>query len=160
MVTTNLRSWQHIIQLRKCWFPLKSQHRASIGPPLRIAKNSTSKQCIHIWRIAGDIMVRRLMCGVPNPKENSTHKECNSCSQFPISSLYGSQVGGPKHFNYLPKVHYHFFYSKTIVERLSHRGVLPYISHIGMCRPNGTGVWAFLVWKRVYTWPILVWNRV
>ena len=29
-----------------------------------------------------------------------------------------------------------------------------------MCRSKGYGIWAFLVWKRVYTLPILVWNRV
>ena len=40
------------------------------------------------------------------------------------------------------------------------RGVLPYISYIGMCRPIGSGFWAVVVWKRVYTLPILVWNRV
>ena len=39
-------------------------------------------------------------------------------------------------------------------------GVLPYTSHIDICRPKGCGFWAFLVWKRVYTLPILVWNRV
>ena len=39
-------------------------------------------------------------------------------------------------------------------------GVPPYISHIGMCRLKGLGYWAFLVWKRVYTLPTLVWNRV
>ena len=38
-------------------------------------------------------------------------------------------------------------------------GVLPY-SHIGMCRLIGYGFGAVLVWKRVYTLPILVWNRV
>ena len=37
-------------------------------------------------------------------------------------------------------------------------GVLPYISP-GMCCPNGSGFRAILVWKRVYTLPILVWNR-
>ena len=31
-------------------------------------------------------------------------------------------------------------------------GVLPSISHIGMCRPKGYGFWAHM--------PILVWNRV
>ena len=35
------------------------------------------------------------------------------------------------------------------------RGVLPYISQIGMCRPKGWGLGAFLVWKRVYTLPTL-----
>ena len=39
------------------------------------------------------------------------------------------------------------------------RGVLPY-SHIGMCRLIGYDFGAVLVWKRVYTLPILVWNRV
>ena len=39
-------------------------------------------------------------------------------------------------------------------------GVLPYRSCIGMCRPIGEGCWAVLVWKWVYTLPILVWNRV
>ena len=34
-----------------------------------------------------------------------------------------------------------------------------YISHVGMCRPKGCGLWAFLVRKRVYTLPILVRNR-
>ena len=29
-------------------------------------------------------------------------------------------------------------------------GGLPYISHIGMCRPKGYAFWAFLVCKRVY----------
>ena len=38
-------------------------------------------------------------------------------------------------------------------------GVLPY-SHIGMFRLIGYGFGAVLVWKRVYTLPILVWNRV
>ena len=38
-------------------------------------------------------------------------------------------------------------------------GALPY-SHIGMCRLIGYGFGAVLVWKRVYTLPILVWNRV
>ena len=38
--------------------------------------------------------------------------------------------------------------------------VLRYISHEGTCRPEGYGFWAFLVWKRVYILPILVWNRV
>ena len=40
------------------------------------------------------------------------------------------------------------------------RGVLFYTSHIGMCRLKGRGFWAFLVWKRVQTLPIFVWNRV
>ena len=41
------------------------------------------------------------------------------------------------------------------------RGVLPYISHIGMCGPDGyIYILAVLVWKRVYILPILVWNRV
>ena len=39
-------------------------------------------------------------------------------------------------------------------------GELPHISHIGMCRPIGWGFCAVLVWKRVYTLSILVWNRV
>ena len=39
------------------------------------------------------------------------------------------------------------------------RGVLPYISHSGMFRPKGYGFCAVLVWKRVETLPILVWNR-
>ena len=39
-------------------------------------------------------------------------------------------------------------------------GVLPYINYISMCRSIGWGFWAVLVWKRVYTLPILVWNRV
>ena len=34
---------------------------------------------------------------------------------------------------------------------------LPYISHMGMCRPKEYGFWAFLVLKRVY---ILIRNRV
>ena len=38
-------------------------------------------------------------------------------------------------------------------------GVLPYISHIGMCRSIRWGFCAVLVWKQVYTLPILVWNR-
>ena len=38
-------------------------------------------------------------------------------------------------------------------------GVLPYISHRGMFRPKGYGFCAVLVWKRVETLPILVWNR-
>ena len=37
-------------------------------------------------------------------------------------------------------------------------GVLPY-SHIGMCRLIGYGFGTVLVWKRVYTLPMLVWNR-
>ena len=41
------------------------------------------------------------------------------------------------------------------------RGELPYISHIGMCRPEGYIYFlAVLVWKRVYILPILFWNRV
>ena len=39
-------------------------------------------------------------------------------------------------------------------------GALPYISHIGMCRPKGLDFCAVLVWKRVQILPILVWNRV
>ena len=39
-------------------------------------------------------------------------------------------------------------------------GVLPYINYIDVCRPIGLGFWAVLVWKRVYTLSILVWNRV
>ena len=39
-------------------------------------------------------------------------------------------------------------------------GVLPYIIHIGMCRPKGYGFGAFLVWKQIYTLPIWVWIRV
>ena len=35
-------------------------------------------------------------------------------------------------------------------------GILPYINHIGMYRPKGK----VSVSKRVYTFPILVWNRV
>ena len=40
-------------------------------------------------------------------------------------------------------------------------GLLPYISHIGMCHPKGYGFifGAFLVWKQVYTLPIWVWIR-
>ena len=41
------------------------------------------------------------------------------------------------------------------------RGELPYISHIGMCCPDGYIYFlAVLVRKRVYILPILVWNRV
>ena len=40
------------------------------------------------------------------------------------------------------------------------RGLLPYKSYIGMCRPTESRFCAVLVWKRVYTLPILVWNRV
>ena len=40
------------------------------------------------------------------------------------------------------------------------RGELPCISYRGMCRPKRYGLRDFLVWKRVYTLPILVWNRV
>ena len=32
-------------------------------------------------------------------------------------------------------------------------GVLTYINHTDMRRPKGSGIWAFLVWKRVYTCP-------
>ena len=39
-------------------------------------------------------------------------------------------------------------------------GILPYIRYIGMCRPIGWAFCAVLVWKRAYTLPILVWNRV
>ena len=39
-------------------------------------------------------------------------------------------------------------------------GVLPYLSHTGMCRPKGWGFCAVLVWKRVLVLPILVWNRL
>ena len=35
-------------------------------------------------------------------------------------------------------------------------GVLPYISHIGMCGPKGCGFLAVLVWNRVYILTILV----
>ena len=34
--------------------------------------------------------------------------------------------------------------------RLCHGGLLHYITHIGMCRPKGYGVWIVLVLKRVY----------
>ena len=30
------------------------------------------------------------------------------------------------------------------------RGVIPYIRHIGMCRPKGYGFWAVLVWNWVW----------
>ena len=40
------------------------------------------------------------------------------------------------------------------------REALPYISQRGMFRPKGYGFCAVLVWKRVQTLPILVWNRV
>ena len=43
-------------------------------------------------------------------------------------------------------------------ERFFPGGVPPYISHIGMCRLKGYKFWDFLVWKRVYTLPILVWK--
>ena len=46
-------------------------------------------------------------------------------------------------------------------------GVLPYISHLGMCPlppppppKKRYGFCALLVWKREYILPILVWNRV
>ena len=39
-------------------------------------------------------------------------------------------------------------------------GVPPYIRHVSMRRPKGYGFGAFLVWKRVYTLPILVLCRV
>ena len=39
-------------------------------------------------------------------------------------------------------------------------GVLPHVSYMGMCRPIGWGFCAVLVWRWVYTLPILVWNRV
>ena len=38
-------------------------------------------------------------------------------------------------------------------------GVTPWCNP-SMCRPIGWGFCAVLVWKRVYTLPILVWNRV
>ena len=38
-------------------------------------------------------------------------------------------------------------------------GVLPYISYISICRSIGWGFCGVLVWKRVYTLPILVWNE-
>ena len=28
-------------------------------------------------------------------------------------------------------------------------GVLPYVSHVGMCGPKGNAFWAILVWKGV-----------
>ena len=34
--------------------------------------------------------------------------------------------------------------------------VLPYVSHIDMCNLKGYGLGAVLVWKPVYTLPILV----
>ena len=37
-------------------------------------------------------------------------------------------------------------------------GVFPYIGHIGMCRPHLVGFLNCFDLKRVYTWPILVWN--
>ena len=43
---------------------------------------------------------------------------------------------------------------------LGPRGVLPYISYIGMRRPKGYDFWAVLVWKRVKILTIMVWNRV
>ena len=39
-------------------------------------------------------------------------------------------------------------------------GVLPYISHVGMCCPKGYGFWVFLVRKRVKALSILAWNQV
>ena len=39
-------------------------------------------------------------------------------------------------------------------------GVFPYIGHIGMCRPYQIGFLHRVDLKRVYTWPILVWNWV
>ena len=58
-----------------------------------------------------------------------------------------------------------FFLKPISILALNHRtsgggGVLPYINHIGMCRPKGWGFCTILVWKRVYTLSILVWNLV
>ena len=41
-----------------------------------------------------------------------------------------------------------FLLSRALIAKVNTRGVLPYISHIGMCRPKG------------HVLPILVWNRV
>ena len=38
-------------------------------------------------------------------------------------------------------------------------GVLPDMSHIGMCHPKGYGFCLVLVWKRVEILTILIWNR-
>ena len=39
-------------------------------------------------------------------------------------------------------------------------GVFPHIGHIGMCHPHRIGFLHHVDLKRVYTWPILVWNWV
>ena len=44
-------------------------------------------------------------------------------------------------------------------ERLFPGGVPPHVSHICTCRLKGYKFWDFLVWKRVYTLPILVWEE-
>ena len=52
---------------------------------------------------------------------------------------------------------------KDIYERriaLGGGGVLPYISHIGMCHPKGYDFCTILVWKEVETLPILAWNSL
>ena len=48
--------------------------------------------------------------------------------------------------------------SNSLISEEYDRGVLPYIIHIGMCRPKGYGFGLLLVWKRVQILPILVWN--
>ena len=55
-----------------------------------------------------------------------------------------------------------FCFCKTLpgCRAYSPGGALPFISFWGMCRPIGSGFCAVLVWKQVYTLPILVWNRV
>ena len=75
-------------------------------------------------------------CGI---KTESICEYCSLClSSFPVAGtvpqLYSARKGG------------------------GGVGVLNYINHTDMCRPKGYGIWALLVWKRVYTCPF--WSEI
>ena len=51
-------------------------------------------------------------------------------------------------------------FNDHVLTRGGERGILLYISYIGMCRPKWYGFGVVLVWNRVINFAFLVWNRV
>ena len=72
----------------------------------------------------------------------------HNVSHLIFASCYVRDTHCSRHFH----VAIFFLYGEINVKRKFH--VIRYVP------PQGYGFWAFLVWRRLYTLPIVVWNRV
>ena len=105
---------------------------ASSGFPAKWRlRNEHSAEMPYWWRVTIQIWVVLLIAS----------------ERAPMSS-YGTRLIRTPHY-----------YGQFVLSPPPRGGVLPYISHRGMFHPKGYGFCADLVWKRVETQPILVWNR-